>query len=281
MSNTTLYNGEIEVVFNAGSHRYSVNGEFFPGVTGILGIINKPLLMGWASYMAAEDFKESVARLIAEGGQVTDKWLKKTATDAKTAYTRRSDVAKDLGHIVHEGIEAYLRYGSLPIEGTEGYKLIQNFIYWFKASEWEVLGIEQVVYSKQYGYCGTYDIKLKSKKTGKIVIADNKTTKRSYTNQQGIYNEYPPQLGGYAIADEEESGIKVDDLMIINPDKEYGEMQVVLMSDLGITVDMCKESFLKVYDLYNAVKPLEFKLKLQNNLKKGLWYAKVKLGEEE
>jgi len=274
MNEVKLYNGEVTILFNEGSHRYTVNGEFVAGVTTILGTINKPLLMGWAAAMAAVDFKESVARALAEGAQINDKWLKKTTEASKIAYTKRSDKAKDLGHVVHSLIESYLLSGKRPLApSVHAQLLVDNFIAWWGTAGYEVLGVEKVVYSRQYNYAGTYDIKLRHKATGRIVVVDNKTTKRSYQAQSGIYLEYPAQLGAYALADEEESGQKVDDLMLINPDKEYGQIQVVLMSELGLSVDQCKQAFLDVYAMYSALKPIEFRLKQQNTMKKGAWYA--------
>jgi len=281
MNETKLYNNEVTILFNDGSHRYSVNGDFKAGVTTILGTINKPLLMGWAAAMAAQDFKESVARALAEGAQLNDKWLKKTAEASKIAYTKRSDKAKDLGHVVHSLIESYLLTSTRPLAPTaHAQLLVDNFINWWRTAGYEVLGVEKIVYSRQYDYCGTYDIKLRHTATGRIVLVDNKTTKRSYTAQAGIYLEYPAQLGAYALADEEESGVTVDDLMIINPDKEYGDIQVVLMSQLGISVEQCKQSFLEVYAVYKALQPISFKLKNQNTLKKGAWYAMNKLDQD-
>lgn len=275
MQESTLYNGEITVQFNEGSHRYSVNGEFKPGVTGILNVINKPLLLGWAAAMAAEDFRDAIARLQAEGGQVTDKWLKSATESAKIGYTKRSDKAKDLGHLVHSGIESYLLNQPYTTGESQANTLIQGFIDWHKSSGFRTLGTEQVVYSRKYDYCGTFDVLFE--KDGKILLGDAKTTKRGYNNQAGVYTEYVAQLGGYIIAYEEETGKSVNDGFIINPDKEYGELQFVTLSSLGISVEQAKEAFIYVFNLYNALKPLEFALKKQNTYKKGAWYAKEKI----
>lgn len=273
-----LYSGEVTVQFSEGSHRYKVNGEYKPGVTGILGVINKPLLLGWAAAMAAEDFRDSVARLQAEGGQVTDKWLKKATESAKVGYTKRSDKAKDLGHIVHAGIENFLLKRPYQVTEPNANKLIQGFVDWYNNSGYKLIGTEQIVYSKELDFCGTFDLLLE--KDGKLLLGDAKTTKRGFNNQAGVYTEYVAQLGGYAIAYEEESGKKIDDLFVINPDKEYGELQFVKLSDMGITVEEAKQAFRDVHQMYNAMKPLEFKLKRQNTHNKGQWYVKEKLEQE-
>ena len=49
MENYPLYNGEITLCFDPGRHRYYVNGEWVPGVTGAVGVIDKSApLMWWA-----------------------------------------------------------------------------------------------------------------------------------------------------------------------------------------------------------------------------------------
>lgn len=273
----SLYNGEVEVEFNAGNHRYKVNGEYKPGVTGILRTLNKPLLIDWSAYMAANAYKELVARNVAEGGKFTDLWLKNAASEAQKAHTKFSDKAKDLGHIVHESIEQFLITGNpVLVPGADGVdivlanRLLGEFVKWHNANGMAVKGTEQIIYSRKYDYCGTFDVLLEN--GSKTILADIKTTKRGYMAQKGVYPEYIAQLGAYAIAWEEEHGKEVDDLMIINPDKEFGELCTVSISELGITIDEAKDAFVKTLQIYNAMKPLEYKLKSQNELGKKHWF---------
>lgn len=270
MSEVKLYNGEVTVIFNEGTHRYQVNDKFVPGVTSILNVINKPLLLDWSADMSAKAFKESVARAQGEGRQIDDKFLNKAYKDAKSNYRAHSDKAKDLGHLIHKGIEDFLNnitYHNHP--------LVMNFVHWWKNSGATLKGTEQIVYSRKYGYAGTYDVLFD--KDGRVYLGDVKTTKRGYANQQGVYVEYVAQLGAYAIAYEEEHGKPIDELCIINPDKEYGELQFITLSELGISIEEAKQAFLKVYELHKALQPLEWKLKKQNTLKKGMWYSKQRL----
>lgn len=273
----SLYNGEIEIEFNEGNHRYKVNGEFKPGVTTVLNVINKPLLLEWSAHMASEAFKDAVARAMAEGQSMDDKWLKKTAEACKKAHQTYSGVAKDLGKEVHAKIEQYLAKTEAPLTSTDPMvnRLLDGFIGWFMASGFKVEGTEQIVYSKKYDYCGTYDVLFS--KDGKLYLGDAKTTKRSYTAQQGLYTEYVAQLGGYAQAHWEETGNKPDELFVINPDKTYGELQFITLSELGISVDDAINTFLEVYQLWSSLRPLDHKVKRQNTLKKGQWYMKERL----
>lgn len=275
-----LYDNTVEIEFNEGNHRYKVNGEYKPGVTGILSVINKPLLLEWSASMAAEAYRDAVARQLAEGGKITDSWLKKTTGEAKKAHTKHSDKAKDLGHVVHAAIEQFLNGNYTPPDDPVANRLVKQFGDWFAGSGYIALGTEQIIYSKEHDYCGTFDALLNYNNNG-VVLSDVKTTKRSFQNQKGIYPEYVAQLGAYAIAYEEEHGEPVTDLMIINPDKEYGEIQVVKLSTLGITVADAKDAFLQALALYKAIKPLEFRLKNQNSLKKRDWYLKQRLDDSQ
>lgn len=273
----SLYNGEVEIEFNEGNHRYKVNGEFKPGVTTILNVINKPLLLEWSAHMASEAFKDAVARAQAEGVTMDDKWLKKTTEACKKAHQSYSGVAKDLGKDVHAGIEGVLKGEGYYSSDPAATKLIEGFKTWYNESGYTCLEAERIGYSRIYDYCGTWDMVFT--KDDKILLGDAKTTKRSYTAQGGLYTEYVAQLGGYAIAYEEETDKPVDDLFVVNPDKTYGELQFITLSSLGISVADAKQTFLEVYQLWKALRPLEFKVKNQNTLKKGAWYLKEKISE--
>jgi hypothetical protein len=47
--------------FDEKSHIYKLNGKKLTGVTTILGVINKPALVGWAARMAVEHIKASIS----------------------------------------------------------------------------------------------------------------------------------------------------------------------------------------------------------------------------
>ena len=52
--------------FYDASHRYKLDGEWVPGVTTILGVLNKPALTKWAASQVAEyvaDHPEAVDHL--------------------------------------------------------------------------------------------------------------------------------------------------------------------------------------------------------------------------
>lgn len=293
---TFLYDGKVKLEFNEGNHRYKVfdeeNGvaDYRPGVTSILNILDKPALKGWAAYMAAKSFREAVARAVAEGTPITDLWLENAAKTASDAHMTYSDKAKDVGHVIHAIIEQYLK-GKMDAGYTPDYSMMDNlseadkqlgrtlyleFQKWYESSGLTCIGSEQTLYSRQYQYCGTFDCLFETPQGG-IILGDVKTTKRTVNAQNGIYDEYVAQLGAYAQAwEEEHPGQRVADLMILNPDKVFGQMVTGRLSDYGISVEQAKALFVSIHGTAEAIKPMAFKLKDQNKLKKQAWYAYAK-----
>src|SRR5258708_7846276 len=109
-----LYNGTVEIDFKDSSHRYKVDGKATPGVTTIINILAKDL-MGWAAFMTAEAFKETVAPYALTGESITKIALKKLTDESKKAYRVKSQTGKDVGSIVHNWIHEEVETGS-PIE---------------------------------------------------------------------------------------------------------------------------------------------------------------------
>lgn len=285
-----LYDGRVSIEFNEGNHRYKVTdklagfSDYRPGVSGVLATLDKAALKDWAAWMASEYFKAAVARHKAEGGAFNDLWLTTTADQAKNAHNNHSQRAKDIGHVVHSMIEQYLKAeidGSgqadkvTTIDGVDmkaALNLLVAFRDWYDSSGLTVVGSEKVVYSVEHEYCGTFDCMFEDK-DGRIILGDVKTTKRTLDAQKGVYAEYVAQLGAYAQAWEEETGRKVHDLIVLNPDKTYGEMVAVRLSELGISVAEAKTAFLELKEVYDLLIPLKWKLKKQNELKRPQWFA--------
>jgi hypothetical protein len=287
VTTTSLYNGRIVIEFNDGNHRYKVRDnekDFFdyrPGTTGILDTLNKPALKDWAAWMASEAFKGAVARHKAEGGNFNDLWLTTTAEQASAAHKTYSQRAKDVGHVVHSLIEEFLAVHDVMVEEIEGVDmerarlLLGKFVDWYNTSGLTSIGSEQVVYSAEEEYCGTFDCLFEDVQ-GRVILGDVKTTKRTYDAQKGVYPEYVAQLGAYAKAWQEETGRQVHDLIVLNPDKVYGEMIAARLSDYGITVQDAIDLFLCIKQVYDKMRPVAYRLKDQNELKKQAWFVFAK-----
>ena len=135
-----LYNGKYTLAFNPTAHRYMVNGQYKPGVTTMLKLLDKgESLIQWASNCAVE------AMIAGDAPEV-----------AKYAYRKKRDDAGDVGKRVHAWIEAHTSGETLPIE-PDMEQSIRAYLKWEEDRSVEHLESERVVYSETYGYCGTVD----------------------------------------------------------------------------------------------------------------------------
>jgi hypothetical protein len=127
---------------------------------------------------------------------------------------------------------------------------VRGFIKWWDSIiDKEVLGVENIIYSRQYQFSGTYDLKVRI--NDKIYMLDIKTTNRSQFAPLGVYPEYFMQLGGYMLADMEgDSKVKFDDCGVINVGKD-GRVAIATASDLGLTVHECMHSFVYAVTIHN------------------------------
>ena len=91
--------------FNPATHRYYLDGRQMTGCTTILGVVNKPMLIGWASKMAVEYIAENIAALVT--GSVDDQ--KRILEEAKNAHARKRDSAAEKGTDFHALAEHWVK----------------------------------------------------------------------------------------------------------------------------------------------------------------------------
>src|SRR5579864_2987277 len=167
-----LYDNTIHVAFsNIARNRYVVleDGHSPVGVTTVLQTLDKPGLMTWPMYEAID-------------------WLKAHPEDwegAAKAFTKKSDKGKSTGTDVHSVIEQFLN--DVRVIAPEIAKPVDSFIEWFNATQPKVLTTEQIIYSKEFDYCDTYDALLEI--DGKVTLCDIKTNNASRYAPLGIYPE--------------------------------------------------------------------------------------------
>lgn len=275
MKTFNLYNGAVRLDFHESGHKYQVteNGVTTSpvGCTKILNVLSKPALLTWP-------LNESIKYLGGVWDDNKKQWVVKDKTlttqllnEAAKAYTRKSDKGMDVGKEVHAAIESFLKNEDVYIPANEGGKAFNSFVKWFNDTAPRVIATEQPVYSRKYGYAGTFDALLEI--DGKIVLCDIKTTNASRTAPLGIYPEYFLQLGGYSYAYTEErlpesakaKGVTAemagaDDLMVISASKT-GKLNTLRASEIGLKVADCEQSFLNCVSLFNNMKDLGSKLK--------------------
>jgi hypothetical protein len=142
------------------------DGVKVPGVTTVLGIINKPALLAWAWQCGVDgiDFRKS------------------------------KDKAADIGTIAHFLIECHLKGQEAdtsdfsPADVSKAENAVIKFMSWWDAGKFKVVASEAQLVSENYRYGGTLDIVAKDSQ-GITSLIDLKTGK-------GIYNEMWHQVNG-------------------------------------------------------------------------------------
>ena len=180
-----LYNNTVDLVFDEEKHKYFVNDLPVDGTTGILSVINKPALMGWAVKVTVE-FIESILKA---GVALDEVQIKALLEGAKRAHRQKKTDAADIGTFVHDWIKDHIAGKNPPMPVNPLIKnAVDTFLAWEKDQKVEFLESERAIYSKKYGYAGTLDFIAKI--DGKIVLGDFKTS-------SGIWDEYFLQIAAY------------------------------------------------------------------------------------
>lgn len=165
-------------------------GKRVPGVTTVLGILNKPALLKWAW----------------ECGR------------AGLELERTRQVAADVGTVAHALCEAHLRGMDLdrsniaPVVLGKAETSFLRFLDWWDREQLTVLHSELQMVSETWQCGGTLDV-LAERKDGRVVLVDLKTSK-------GIYDEMLIQASAYAAMYEEVHGRAVDECHIVRIGKE-------------------------------------------------------------
>lgn len=250
-----LYNGLIELIHNPNARgsapRYKVTlaGEVTKpkGVTTILGQTLAKDLMQWAADCACDYLREKLP-------VVTEADL----TEAAKAYTVKRDAGGSTGTEAHALVEGYLKGAATAANPSqEAQNAFKAFVKWYESTKPKVINVEEVIYSNEFKFAGTYDCMLEV--DGKVYLCDLKTTNASRKAPNGVYAENFIQLGAYALAHEEQRAYEVKNggtdlreingLMVISAKKD-GKLDIVTNEDVGLTLDDCSSMFKRVMNLF-------------------------------
>lgn len=190
---------------------YELDGIQYPSVTSIIGLLDKPALLGWAARCAVEHIEENWDLLI----DVTDVHRKKDILEAAAkAYATKRDEAASSGTEVHRAVEAYIAglspetYLTTP-EAKAGF---EAFLSWESKNHVKWLETEIEVFSVSRGYAGRLDAI--AEVNGHRTLVDIKTSK-------GIWPEHEYQVCAYRQAyNEMYPNQPIDNLAILHLDKE-------------------------------------------------------------
>ena len=170
---------------HGGGHSYSLDGQRVPGVTTILGTLNKDALVGWAA-------KQSAAYAVENWDRLSRLDVLTRATEIERARFATNRKATTKGTRIHAlGEElAHGRAVDVPVEIQPQVEAYAKFLDMW---DLEAIATETPVCHSGYQYAGTFDLIARSDKLG-TVLCDIKTGK-------GVYSETALQLAAYRYAD--------------------------------------------------------------------------------
>lgn len=162
---------------------YRVDGKRVPGVTTVLGVLDKPALIGWAARTAADAAVEAIANGLPHDDA--------REVGSKAVFARRNKAA-DLGTRAHAFVESYFAGEQTIVNLTDEddamvYACARRAIDHIEKTCTRVV-LSETAYTSPLGFGGTLDLVVE--RDGKLLIADLKTGK-------GVHDEVIPQLAAY------------------------------------------------------------------------------------
>ena len=173
--------------FYDASHRYKLDGEWVPGVTTILGVLDKPGLKKWAASTVAEyvaDNRQTVEGLYAAGRGPMVAMLKETPWQRRDDAGARGTKFHDFAERIMRGEEVEVPDPLVP--------LVEHALQFMEDYQIEPVLNEVPVASREHQYAGKLDL-IAGSSLG-MAIFDWKSSKR-------IYPSTALQLVAYARAE--------------------------------------------------------------------------------
>lgn len=229
-------------------HYYQIgsNEDWRPGVTTVLGVMNKPALIGWAAKSVSDNIREELLKY--PDTVLSKKQIESICDEGKNIYKKKAQDAADIGTRVHKAVDAIIR-GEKPTITDDIRDGVQGFVDWQAAHSFTIHAGDTKLGSRLFGYGGSLDfVGIDSK--GLAVIWDLKTTKKRKDRDHGIYPEYGLQLAAYAKAFTETYGIEVGAVYALWVNKEKPEFKAVKVSNINVAF----EGFLACLKIYQTQK---------------------------
>ena len=231
--------------------------------------------------------------------QVTHDELYAIVDSANRNWQKRQKKGADIGSVVHDAIEHHVRdylealdipatykelietseyetqadrdaaIANIEADTEKALLAFSKFVEWWAAEKPELVGAEELVYSKRFRVSGTFDglIRMNSK----LILADWKTSNASESPEacmpEGINYQYYIQSAIYAMIWEEMGGDPIDDLLIVSARKDGG-FTPLLASELGLNME----------DAVNWVRAVIICHRMADKVKSGLWQRGVDAG---
>ena len=173
--------------FAPGNHTYRIDGQPVPGVTTILGVLDKPALPRWAAKSVAEhvaDNPDGVQTLRDMGRDTLVTALAKVPWERRDAAGERGTTFHALAERIANGEEVDVPESQVP--------LVENALAFMEDYDVRPVLTEAAVGSREHRYAGTLDL-----------IADSTVGRAIFDWKSGkaIYPRFALQLNAYAFAD--------------------------------------------------------------------------------
>lgn len=173
--------------FYEASHRYKLDGDWVPGVTTILGVLDKPGLRKWAASSVAEyvaDNPDAVTHLRDMGRAPMVNALKEIPWQRRDDSATRGTSFHDLAERIANGEEVDVPEPLVP--------LVENALRFMEDYDIRPLLTEVCVGSREHRYAGKLDL-----------IADSNIGRGIFDWKSGkrIYPTFALQLTAYAFAE--------------------------------------------------------------------------------
>lgn len=206
-------------------------GKRLPGVTTVLGNLDKPALRGWYADMerrsVLEIVRAAMLRTIDDPTLTVNQFMQIVENELgeKWAADVKKDRAADIGTVTHARCEAFLHGVELDEEGLDS-ELLRKSLNGFVRFQgvWAREGLvivasEKVMVSESLQVGGTADI-VAIDPQGLLVLRDLKTSKAS---KWWPYPEVFAQTAAYAFMWEEETGRRIDRIEVDRIGKEEND----------------------------------------------------------
>jgi hypothetical protein len=179
--------------FYEASHRYKLDGEWVPGVTTILGVLDKPAIPKWAAGEVAAyvaDHPDGVETLRGLGRGPMIQALKGIPWEKR-------DQAGARGNVLHDYAEQLLNGEEVEIE-DEHVPVMEAALAFMEEWRIEPLLVEASVASREHRWAGTLDLiaRYRDPRSGAIGIGIF-----DWKSGKAMYPEYAWQFNAYAHAE--------------------------------------------------------------------------------
>lgn len=223
----------------------TADGKRCPGVTTVLGVLDKAALLPWAAGL-----ERDLVLGHARAGTLD-------SLPQQYAFEAKRDKAADLGTITHARIEAWLKGTELDPDGlpedlyAESVHGYERFREWWFGEGLTVVASEQPLVSERYRVGGTLDVVARDEH-GALVLVDIKT---SNATRSWPYPTVIGQVAAYRALWGEHSEQRIGRVAVARVGKTPGDAgQQLWLSELRLDDGLAL--FLAALDAYRAIQSL-------------------------